>query len=173
MRRLLAVLLLPVLGCADRVTSPSALSEEAAGVSEHKGIKHAKLLAVFNTQLRPENEVRPANTTDPVESVAWGHAQIKLYADNTIECKIQIHNPANEAFVAGHIHIGGPTVSGPVVVGLHGSLPQIRDKHIKLECGPIAISATLAAQLLANPGNYYVNYHTTLDPQGAIRGQLP
>jgi hypothetical protein len=173
MRRLLAVLLLSVVGCADSPTRPSALSGDAAAPSAHRGVHHAKLLAVYNTQMRPENEMRPPTTTDPVTSVAWGHAQIKLYADNTVECKIQIFNPANEAFIAGHIHVGGPTVSGPVVVPLHGTLPGITDEHIKLECGPNSISPTLAAQILADPANYYVNYHTTADPQGAVRGQLP
>ena len=173
MRRLLAVLLLPILGCADGPTSSPALSPDGAAPTEHRGVKHGKLLAVFNVQLRPENEVRtPGSTFDAtVESVAWGHAQIKIYAGNVLECKVQIHNPAGEAFTAGHIHIGGPTVVGGVVVGLHNSLPNITDEHIKLECGPLT-DADVAA-VLANPSNFYINYHTTLDPVGAIRGQLP
>jgi hypothetical protein len=31
---------------------------------------------------------------------------------------------------------------------------------------------TVAAAILANPANYYVNVHTTQCPTGTIRGQL-
>jgi len=34
------------------------------------------------------------------------------------------------------------------------------------------VSFFLAAALLANPENYYVNVHTTACPMGTIRGQL-
>jgi hypothetical protein len=30
----------------------------------------------------------------------------------------------------------------------------------------------LAAEIMANPGNYYVNVHTTDFPAGLVRGQL-
>jgi CHRD domain len=34
-----------------------------------------------------------------------------------------------------------------------------------------AIAASLAAAICAHPEDYYVNYHTTAFPGGAIRGQ--
>ena len=36
----------------------------------------------------------------------------------------------------------------------------------------VAIEPTLAAGLCTTPTNYYVNFHTTPDPVGAIRGNF-
>lgn len=122
-----------------------------------------KLVAVFNTQLRAENE------TTPSSSEAWGSAQIKVYDDGVIEWKVQIHNPAGETFTAGHIHEGAVDVAGPVVRGLF--MGPSTDTHLVLR-GSVA-DAALAAALIADPANYYVNFHTTVNGPGAIRGQLP
>ena len=44
-----------------------------------------------------------------------------------------------------------------------------RDENIK---GCTAVTPELAAALLAQPGDFYVNVHTNELPKGAIRGQL-
>jgi hypothetical protein len=78
--------------------------------------------------------------------------------------------------VAAHIHVGAPTVAGPIVVGL---TPPNR---VAAECiravpdgqdptGMLLTESELAA-IVATPSNYYVNVHTPLLPAGAIRGQL-
>lgn len=126
---------------------------------------------VLNTQLLPENEIRTAaNTNDPtVESTAMGHVQIKVRNDGSIEWKTFILNRDAESFFAGHIHIGSSTVNGGVVQLLFGgpttNATQIEDRGT-------VMNATLADALCANPSGYYVNYHTTQDPVGAVRGQL-
>lgn len=134
---------------------------------------------VFNTQLSPENEVRPANTTDPVDSVASGHAQIKVRNDGTIEFKVFVLNPAGELFRVGHIH--GPAAAGSnagVLVdllggGAGGSTFTDTTMTLMGEGAPVATApADIAARICANPELYYVNFHTAVDPQGAIRGQL-
>ena len=64
-----------------------------------------------------------------------------------------------------HIHAGVAGKTGdPVVV-----LKMNPDYDIK---GCTVVTADLAAALLAEPSNYYVNVHTTELPKGAIRGQL-
>lgn len=122
---------------------------------------------VFTTQLRAENEAPHVSTSE-----AFGHSQIKLRNDNTIEWNTHIVNPANESFFAGHVHKAPAGVAGGVVVGLFASAgttdAQITDTG---EAGPI--NGALADDICANPQSYYVNYHTNPgNPPGAIRGQL-
>jgi hypothetical protein len=66
-----------------------------------------------------------------------------------------------------HIHVGLAGEVGPVVLPL---------ELTGLESGLVAAGTTtdpaLAAAILADPANYYINVHTTACPEGAIRGQL-
>ena len=66
---------------------------------------------------------------------------------------------------AAHIHAGAAGKAGDPVV----TLKLDTDEYIK-GCTPV--TAEVAAALLADPGAYYVNVHTTELPKGAIRGQL-
>jgi hypothetical protein len=66
---------------------------------------------------------------------------------------------------AAHIHAGARGKSGAPVV----PLKLDRDENIK---GCAALDRATALALIAEPGDYYVNVHTTELPQGAIRGQL-
>ena len=66
---------------------------------------------------------------------------------------------------AAHIHTGGPGENGPPVVPMKA--PEGGSSG-----GCETITAEVAAALLANPGGYYVNVHTSTFPGGAIRGQL-
>jgi hypothetical protein len=126
-------------------------------------------MCVANTQLRPENEVR-APGVDPVDSTAKGHAQIKVRNDGTIEWKVFILNQDGETFVAGHIHGTAPAGSNAgVKQGLFGG-PPTSESHFR-DSGSVS-NPMLGAAICADPDQYYVNYHTTQDPQGAVRGQL-
>src|SRR5258706_427023 len=68
-----------------------------------------------------------------------------------------------------HIHEGAAGVAGPVVENLivlggvfvNGTMT-----------GTFPIAADVALRMVQNPGNFYVNVHTTAFPNGAIRGQL-
>jgi hypothetical protein len=134
---------------------------------------------IFNTQLSPEAEVRPPDTTDPVTSTASGHAQVKIRNDGTIEFNVFILNQGGELFRVGHIHRGDVTVAGPVVVhflggpagGTASTDEQIRVTGVGVEQQPAA-GLDVASEICNNPTNFYVNFHTADDPQGAIRGQL-
>jgi hypothetical protein len=64
---------------------------------------------------------------------------------------------------AAHIHNGGPTVSGPVVVPLGKSFAQT---------GCTTAPANVTDAILASPATYYVNVHSEKYPDGAVRGQL-
>ena len=121
-------------------------------------------MCVHNTRLVAANETTGSTST------ATGHAQIKVRNDGTIEWKVFVLNRGGETFFAGHVHVGPAGVAGPVVLPLHmGGATTAR--HIR-DRGGSATSTTLGPAICANPSNYYVNYHTTAFPGGAIRGQL-
>jgi hypothetical protein len=84
-----------------------------------------------------------------------GQVCYRLHADN-------ITLPAT----AAHIHRGGPTVNGPVVVPF---LPPAANGN---SSGCTATTAALIDEIIANPANFYVNVHTKEHPGGAIRQQL-
>jgi hypothetical protein len=66
---------------------------------------------------------------------------------------------------ASHIHVGGPGVAGPVVVPLD---PPVTG----LSTGCVNADPALAADIVANPGGYYINVHSAEHAPGAVRGQL-
>jgi diaminopimelate epimerase len=155
MRRLIVYL---VAFCA--VTVAFAVSSAAA--KSGNGVMcvlHAKLSA--------------ANETTGSTSTATAHTLIKVRTDGTIEFKTQILNPNGETFVAGHIHQAAVGIAGPVVVPLFVSpSPSTSARHIKQSGTATPSAGTTGAGLCQNPSAYYVNYHTTAFPGGAIRGQL-
>ena len=79
---------------------------------------------------------------------------------------IQVKNIDDPA--AAHIHRGGRRVAGPVVQELVH--PTSGDPGSSTDC--VRLSRTLASELAANPGRFYVNVHTVAFPNGAVRGQL-
>jgi hypothetical protein len=66
---------------------------------------------------------------------------------------------------AAHIHRGGPSVAGPIVVELKAPTDGSSE-------GCTAISNELSKKLREHPSHYYVNVHNRPYPDGAIRGQL-
>jgi hypothetical protein len=139
------------------------------------------VLAVSGTQAKNGNGVMcvlhaklsAANETTGSTSVAKGHTLVKVRASGTIEFKTTILNKNHETFVAGHIHQAPVGVAGPIVVPLFVSpSPPTTARHIKQRGLATPNAGTTGAALCANPSAYYVNYHTTAFPGGAIRGQL-
>jgi hypothetical protein len=154
MRRLIVCF---VAACSAAVLAASgAPAESGQGVM---CVLHAKLSA--------------GNETTGSTSTAKGHTLIKVRNDGTIEFKTHILNKNHETFVAGHIHRALVGVAGPIVVPLFVSpTPPTNARHIKQSGTATPNPGTTGADLCANPSTYYVNYHTTAFPGGAIRGQL-
>jgi hypothetical protein len=119
------------------------------------------------TVLSPRNEVRTTDA-DPVESRAFGFAAIKIKG-TTLTYAVAIANPARETFVAGHIHAGVAGTNGPVVVGLFSGMASPR---VFTQLASIQITQEQADAICGDLTGHYINYHTTQDPQGAVRGQL-
>lgn len=153
MRRLLVLVVVAVLaGPAVSV----ALAKSGKGT-----------MCVLHARLAAKNETTGSTST------ARGHTVIKVREAGTITFKTQINNPNHETFIAGHVHQAPVGVPGPIVVPLFVSpSPPTSARHIKQSGTATPNAGTTGADLCQNPSAYYVNYHTTAFPGGAIRGQL-
>jgi hypothetical protein len=153
MRRLILFL---VVACAVGVPTGSVASAKSdLGVT-----------CVLHANLAAKNETASTST-------AKGHTLIKVRNDGTIEFKTHINNKNHETFVAGHIHQAPVGVAGPIVVPLFvAPTPPTSARHIKQSGVATPNAGTTGAALCQNASAYYVNYHTTAFPAGAIRGQL-
>ena len=136
-------------------------------------------VTVFNTQLRSEFEV-PACV-----SASIGEANIKVRPDGTIESHVNINNKGGETVFFGHIHhkdVGSQT--GPIVWWLtspFGARLSLTDRHLSFvqdgvfsaTNGHFANHAAALGAFLANPSEFYVNFHSVRCPPGFNRGNLP
>lgn len=112
--------------------------------------------------LKPGNEVPPSN------SRATGAALVHINGDR-VSFTVVIANPAREEFTRGHIHIGAAGVNGDIVVTLfEGS----NDRRLFTQFDSIEIAEADARAICSDLAGHYVNYHTTKNPGGALRGQL-
>ncbi len=158
--------------CAD--PAPTGPADIAPSFSHNSGVgTDDKVQCNFRVELTPREEVPPTT------SMASGVAKLKIQ-DSELRFDVKIDNPANEIFVAGHIHIGPRGTNGPVVRGLYPNSPLNErfeeegfpsDDELRVK-GRGSILPALAADICARPQNYYVNFHTVVFPGGAIRGQL-
>lgn len=152
----LALMLGFVVACmvaASTASAAPAASKKASGVT---CVLHAKLTA---------------ETASGSTSSDKGHTQIKVSEDGTIDFKTKIKNEDGETFIAAHIHQGTVGVEGPPVELLFGG-PPTSARQIKQSGTATPLADTTGAELCADPAGYYVNYHSTEFPAGAIRGQL-
>ena len=133
---------------------------------------------VFNTQMRSDIEV-PA-----CESESQGLAQIKILQDGTIESIVILNNKSDESVRFGHIHhLNAGASTGPIIWWLSSPVGvdlNLTDRHIDIRQvgifvpNPHFTSAEAGlAELLANPGSFYVNFHSDRCPGGVARGFLP
>jgi hypothetical protein len=115
---------------------------------------------------RPFPVAMSGSTETPAgDPVATGTAVFRLRAGQGQVC-YQISAKNLAPAVAAHIHRGGATVAGPVVIPL--KTPNAAGAASG--CAPAA-RATVKA-ILGAPASFYANVHTAEFPAGAIRGQL-
>jgi hypothetical protein len=103
-----------------------------------------------------------------------GLARILLDANNGRVC-FQLRWSDIDQPAAGHIHVGGVGVNGPVVVDLLGNATRIQHGADGTG-GAVGCASGVSHELIedigTNPGNYYTNLHNAAFPGGAIRGNL-
>jgi hypothetical protein len=110
--------------------------------------------------------------------VAWGSCTISR-SSLQFECAARVHNLVD--LTAGHIHIGGPGVSGPVVINIPSLPLRISDDFTltwtwterDLTLRPAqGINKMMDLVEACSSGSCYLNFHTTQNPGGEIRIQL-
>jgi hypothetical protein len=98
---------------------------------------------------------------NPGDPDGTGTALITIDGTN-VHYQIVTRNIATPS--AAHIHRGAPGLGGPVVIGFDVN---------SLTNGTISgASQAIINEIVANPGNFYVNVHTSAFPGGAVRGPL-
>jgi hypothetical protein len=113
--------------------------------------------ATLEASLTGEKEV-----PGPGDPNGRGDAEVKVHkAKVCYELEVERIKPAN----AAHIHEGGPSVAGDIVVELKPPTDGSSE-------GCKAISKQLSKNLREHPSHYYVNVHNEPYPNGAVRGQL-
>ena len=143
-----------------------------------------RMTASFRPAMDPANEAPPVTGLD-----ASGSALIRVSVNRdtsgaitsgVVSFDVTYRFPGSATIVGLHIHSAPAGVSGPVVIssGINAS------SSIKSDSGrgnifrvaeiPGTDTAGLAAltALMADPTGFYVNIHTTVNPGGAMRGQL-
>jgi hypothetical protein len=155
MRRLM---LLFVAACVAAAPAASAASAKNSSKDD------SPVMCVLHAKLAAETETGSTST-------AKGHTLIKVGQDGTIEFKSNINNVDGETFFAAHIHQGAGGTVGPAVEMLFDG-PPTSANEIQQAGVTTPLGGATGADLCADPSAYYVNYHSTVFPAGAIRGQL-
>jgi hypothetical protein len=136
---------------------------------------------VFTADLKPSNEVPPIanaeasctgkgtftlNTTkDTTGTITAANA---LFETDVTGC------PADTKINIGHIHKQVAGQIGSVVVnsGLAAGELTLTGGAVKINKTTAVVDAALATDIIANPAGYYMNWHSTVNPGGVLRGQL-
>jgi CHRD domain-containing protein len=85
--------------------------------------------------------------------------------------------PPGTPVILSHIHTGGASVNGAVVIdtGLSPGGPVTLADGTGSFTRTVTVPSTrfdIVNQILANPSAFYFNSHTVLNPGGVVRGQL-
>jgi hypothetical protein len=151
------MLTLPRLALATSLLASLALTIALAGSVVAGG-------KPLTATLLPANEVAGG---DPNPAASGSFAMTANYGHKTICYWLSWENLSAPA-AAAHIHIAPAGVAGPVVVPLSVTATTTGSTSACIE----DVNADTLKGIIENPSGYYVNVHTSVNPAGAIRGQL-
>jgi len=141
---------------------------------------------VFTAAMAASNEVPPITNAD---QNARGNASITFHLTRdssgtitaaTVDYVYSLTGfPAGTVIRATHIHEGGPTIAGGVVIDstlspataitlADGSTTNITFNNL----APAPAGLSIIQRIIDNPNGFYFNVHSNLNPGGAVRAQL-
>ena len=140
----------------------------------------------FLAVMQPSNEVPALTDTSSANAIIWVHGvfnQAGIPTSGSIDFDISTKFSSAVTVTGLHIHNAAAGVNGAIVIPTDvnstdksiaidstGRLRIQKQVQIPSTTPPIALSTVV--DMLQNPQNYYVNIHTTVNPGGAMRGQL-
>jgi len=138
--------------------------------------------ATFAARLLPANEVPPVTngdasiTGDVLVIITVNKDAAGTIQSASTEFDYTLNNvPATDMIILSHVHNAAAGANGPVRID-SGITPATaltpNNGTITFSKSGIATSPSVAADLLANPSNYYFNVHSNVNTGGAARGQL-
>lgn len=130
---------------------------------------------VFGLHLQPKQEV------PPVQLRARGEGLLTLdvtrdssgaIASGEVIFYVNYDFPGSINFTGLHVHQAAKGVNGPIVVDSGIAAFTDADGDGNVTSVVTGVSPTLLQAILARPRDYYVNFHTSVNPSGAMRDQL-
>jgi uncharacterized protein (TIGR03437 family) len=132
----------------------------------------------FYANMTTENEVPPVTG---VQASGTGILAFHILRDasgaiqaGAVDFDVHFTHP-EATFVGLHIHPGAAGVNGGVVIntGLSANNTVVHPGGAgRITRQVVVTNVALLEQILAQPDQFYVNLHTTVNPGGVIRGQL-
>ena len=172
----LTVAVLLLSACASPAVAPSPTPSPTPSPSPTPQTRF-----VFTADLKPSNEVPPIANA---EASCSGKGTFTLNTTKDATGNITAANavfetdvtgcPADTKINIGHIHKAAAGANGSVVVnsGLAAGELTLTSGAGKINKTTATVDAALATDIIANPSGYYMNWHSTLNPGGILRGQL-
>ena len=135
----------------------------------------------FRPDLSPANEIPKVTST--ATGVAWLTIGVNrdssgVITSGSVTFDVNFNTGSATTFTGLHIHRGSSLANGPIVIdsGVTSSSPEVSATGIGNITRTVEITSTTGladlADLIKNPGGFYVNLHTTTNPGGFIRSQL-
>jgi hypothetical protein len=137
---------------------------------------------IFTVNLSPSQETPPVTNAEAsgkgtavitINTVKDGSGNV---TSATADFNVSMSGfPNGTTAILAHIHPGALGVAGGVLVNTTlsaGTAIAMPNGSGTFSFTGIGINASDVANILANPQNFYFNVHTTLNPNGVMRGQL-
>lgn len=121
-------------------------------------------------------DLKSSNQNPPIQGAEASCAGAATVTITGLQAKFDVTItgcPASAAINIGHIHEGAAGVNGPVKVNTTLAAGQVTLVNGGATFSrTVPIDAAQAAAIAANLAGFYVNFHSTANAGGVIRGQL-